>query len=222
MTRVPIPRIFLKLLVNSVYMSLLDAYGLELVSVESWGLLWGILSCGFILGGLIVARFGLGPRPMRILLFGNAMSWLVASVFSVGASIVGVGVGLFIWLTTMPIIEAAEQTVLQRTVPFEVQGRVFGFAQMIENAAAPIVALSIGPFAEAVVIPFMAKGRGPDLFGTLFGTGIVAGIGLCFSAAGILGVVLTFVARSSKPYRLLDRASVLNPNDPAHPSAIAT
>ena len=198
--------------IGGVYMSLLDAYGLELVSVETWGLLWGFLSCGFIIGGLIVAKRGLGTRPMRVLIVGNFLSWTVASVFALGASLVLVAAGLLFWLITMPIIEAAEQTVLQRTVPFAMQGRVFGFAQMIENAASPIVALSIGPFAEKVTIPFMTTGRGADIFGRLFGSGIVAGLGLCFCAAGIIGVIVSLLARASRPYRLLDRVSATVPS----------
>ena len=38
---------------------------------------------------------------------------------------------------------AAEQTVLQRVVPFERQGRVFGFAQSVEQAASPLTAFLV-------------------------------------------------------------------------------
>lgn len=191
-------------LLGGVYMSLLDAYGLELVSVEVWGLLWGVLSLGFIVGGLVVAKRGLGGRPLGVVFLGNLVSWAVASVFALGASIWIVGIGMMVWLTIMPIIEAAEQTVLQRAVPFERQGRVFGFAQAIESAASPMVALAIGPFAQEVTIPFMTTGSGRDLFDGLFGNGVTAGIGICFTAAGLIGFVMTAAARTTKPYRQLD------------------
>ena len=51
-------------LLGGVFMALMDAYGLELVSVETWGLLWGLISLAFIAGGLVVARFGLGRQPV--------------------------------------------------------------------------------------------------------------------------------------------------------------
>jgi DHA3 family multidrug efflux protein-like MFS transporter len=111
------------------------------------------------------------------------------------------------WLTLMPIIEAAEQTVLQRAVPFERQGRVFGFAQAIESAASPVIALAIGPFAQEVTIPFMTTGSGRDLFGGLFGSGIASGIGICFTAAGLIGLAMTAAARTTRPYRQLDGAT---------------
>jgi MFS transporter, DHA3 family, multidrug efflux protein len=194
-------------LIGGVYMSLLDPYGLSLVSVETWGLLWGFISLGFIAGGLIVARRGLGPRPMRLLIAGNAVNWLVASVFSFRSSIAALTIGMALWLTIIPIIEACEQTVLQRTVPFERQGRVFGFAQSVESAASPIVALSMGPIAQELAIPFMTDGAGADLIGDWFGVGLDRGLALCFTVAGLVGLVVTAVAVGSRSFRLLDRAS---------------
>ena len=114
-------------------MALLDAYGLSLVSVEVWGLLFGVLSAGFIVGGLIVARRGLGANPLRTLLVVNVVMWAVSSVFTLRSSILLLAVGMFVWLCLVPFAEAAEQTVLQKVVPFERQGRVFGFAQSVEH-----------------------------------------------------------------------------------------
>src|SRR5690606_1652645 len=45
---------------GGIFMALLDAYGLSLVAVEIWGLLFGFLSTAFILGGIVIARTGLG------------------------------------------------------------------------------------------------------------------------------------------------------------------
>ena len=36
---------------GGVFMALMDAYGLSLVAVQEWGLLWACVSCGFILSG---------------------------------------------------------------------------------------------------------------------------------------------------------------------------
>ena len=41
------------------------------MSVQAWGLLWGALSTGFILGGLAVAKTGLSKNPVRLLLLVN-------------------------------------------------------------------------------------------------------------------------------------------------------
>ena len=91
------------------------------------------------------------------------MNWTVCSVFALRSSIVLVTVGMIVWLALIPVIEAAEQTILQRSIPFERQGRVFGFAQLVENAASPLTAFLMAPLAEAVFMPLMTDGRGADL-----------------------------------------------------------
>jgi MFS transporter, DHA3 family, multidrug efflux protein len=198
-------------LLAGVFMALMDAYGLELVSVETWGFLWGGISLAFIAGGLIVAKFGLGSMPLRTILIGNLVNWTVCSIFAVRSSIVPLVIGMVIWLALIPVIEAAEQTVLQRSIPFERQGRVFGFAQLVENAAAPVTAFMIGPIAETTVMPFMTDGSGADAIGGWFGTGPERGLALMFTVAGLVGVVVTLAARASRSYRQLSAAWVAGP-----------
>ncbi len=193
-------------LLGGVFLALMDAYGLELVSVEAWGLLWGLISLAFIAGGLAVARFGLGSRPVRLILLGNLINWTVCSVFALRSSIVLVTVGMIVWLALVPVIEAAEQTVLQRAIPYERQGRVFGFAQLVENAASPFTAFLIAPIAEVVFMPFMTDGSGADWIGDWFGTGPARGIALMFTLAGLIGVAVTLLAWNSKSYRRLTAA----------------
>lgn len=194
--------------VGGVFMALMDAYGLSLVSVEVWGALFAVISLGFIAGGMVVARRGLGPRPMRVILMGNLINWSVCTVFAFRSSIVLLAVGMLIWMTLMPAIEAAEQTVLQRVVPFDHQGRVFGFAQTVENAASPLTSFLIGPIAQIVFIPFMDEGgRGAELIGGWFGVGKERGLALIFTLAGLIGVAATFAASRSGWYRRISAST---------------
>jgi DHA3 family multidrug efflux protein-like MFS transporter len=188
---------------GGVFMALMDAYGLLLVSVQVWGILWGFLSLAFIIGGLIVAKKGLGASPLRTLFLANIVMWAICTVFTLQSSIVLLTVGLFIWLCLIPAVEAAEQTILQKVIPPERQGRVFGFAQSIEQAASPVTAFVIGPIAQFIFIPFMTTGAGVDLIGGWFGTGANRGIALVFTAAGVIGLVVTFLAMRSYAYRVL-------------------
>ncbi|MGH9084572.1 MAG: MFS transporter, partial [Acidimicrobiales bacterium] len=188
---------------SGVFMALMDAYGLSLVSVETWGLLFGFISLFFIIGGLVVSRYGLGSSPLRILILGNLVNWTVCSLFAIRFSIVLLTIGMMVWLALIPAIEAAEQTVLQRAIPFERQGRVFGFAQLVENAAAPVTAFAIGPIAETTFMPYMTDGGGADAIGGWFGTGPERGLALMFTIAGLIGVAVTLWARVSASYRRL-------------------
>ena len=191
-------------LLAGVFMALVDAYGLNLVTVETWGFLWGGISLAFIAGGVVVARRGLGPSPVRLVLAGNLINWAVCSVFAFRSSIVLLTIGMVVWLGLIPVIEAAEQTILQRAIPYERQGRVFGFAQLVENAASPLTAFLMAPLAEAVFIPLMTTGRGASAIGGWFGTGADRGMALMFTLSGLIGVVVTVLAWTSRSYRRLN------------------
>ena len=49
-------------------MALMDPYGLTLFPVEVWGVVLGVTATGFIIGGGLVAKFGLGANPIRTML----------------------------------------------------------------------------------------------------------------------------------------------------------
>jgi DHA3 family multidrug efflux protein-like MFS transporter len=191
---------------GGAFMALMDAYGLSLVSVQTWGLLWGALSVGIIVGGLLVARVGLSSNPVRILLLVNVVLWTVTILFPARSSIILLAVGMAIYMLLVPFAEAAEQTVLQQVVPFERQGRVFGFAQSVEQAASPLTAFLIGPITQFGVIPFMTDGWGARTIGPWFGTGADRGIALVFVVVGVIGLIATILAMNTRYYRDLSAA----------------
>jgi MFS transporter, DHA3 family, multidrug efflux protein len=188
---------------GGVFMSLMDPYGLTLVPVEIWSVLWGVLSTGFILGGLYIAKKGLGPSPLRMLFIANIIIWIVTIIFPLQHSIVLLSLGIFIWVCIAPFIEAAEHTIIQKIVPLERQGRVFGFAQSVEMAASPVSAFLIGPLAQFIFIPFMTTGVGVGLIGDWFGVGPGRGMALVFVMAGLVGLTITLLVMRSRSYRLL-------------------
>jgi DHA3 family multidrug efflux protein-like MFS transporter len=130
----------------------------------------------------------------------------VCCVFTIQPSIWLLGGGMFIWMLLGPFAEASEHTTLQKVVPQERQGRVFGFAQSVEQAASPLTAFLIGPLTQFIVIPFMTDGAGAATIGSWFGTGPARGIALVFTLAGVVGVIVTFAAFNSRQYRDLSAA----------------
>ena len=122
--------------------------------------------------------------------------------FPVRSSIVLLVIGFFIYMGLVPVVQAAEQTIIQAVVPYQRQGRVFGFAQTVERAASPISAFLIGPIAQLWVIPFMSTGSGTRLIGRWSRTGPDRGIALVFMLAGLAGLI-TMIAMKSRPYRIL-------------------
>jgi len=190
-------------LLGGVFFALMDAYGLELMSVQFWGILWGLLSPAFLIGGLVIARKGLGKNPLRTLFLANIVIWSNAVFFALQPSIILLSIGITIWLGLFPVIQASEQTIIQKVVAQNFQGRVFGFSRSIEQSVAPLTAFIIGPIAQLIFIPFMTTGSGVQLIGSWFGTGTGRGIALVFIIAGIIGLVVTLFAMRSKIYKLL-------------------
>lgn len=188
---------------GGVFMALMDAYGLSLVSLETWGALWGILSLGFIVGGLFIAKYGLGDNPLKRLFLINIILWIDCIFFTIQPSIWLLASGMALYVCLVPFIEAIEHTIIQKVVPLSRQGRVFGFAQSVESAASPVSSFAIGPITQLIFIPWMTVGGGVELIGSWYGVGQGRGIALVFSLAGILGLIVTLIAMRTKSYTLL-------------------
>ncbi len=190
-------------LIGGVFMALMDPYGLTLFSVEAWGIVLGVTSIGFIIGGGLVAKFGLGSNPVRTLLLVNMGVSILGLTFAIRDWWWLYAAGLLVFMCLMPIAEAAEQTIIQRVVPYETQGRVFGFAASIESAASPVSAFLIGPLAQFWLIPYMRTDEGTQAWGWLLGDGEARGIALVFVLASLVMLVLVVLALMSAPYRRL-------------------
>ena len=190
-------------LIGGVYIALMDPYGLTLFPVEAWGVVFGVASTGFILGGLVIAKWGLGRNPIRTMLLVVIGMGLLGALFTIREWWLLYAGGIWLYMTLIPAVEAAEQTIIQKVVPFRRQGRVFGFAQAFEAAAAPITAFIIAPIAEFWVIPYMESADGRATWGWLLGEGDMRGIALIFLFSGLALVVLALIAFRTRSYRLL-------------------
>lgn len=187
--------------IGGSYMALMDPYGLTIFSVEMWGIIFGVAGTGFIIGGLLIAKFGLGKKPIKTLLLTVVVMGLIGAFFTIREWAWLYIAGIWIYMVLIPIIESAEQTVIQRVVPFEKQGRVFGFAQALESSAAPITAFMVAPIAEFFVIPYMHSIEGKENLGWLVGDGEARGIALIFLVSGLVMVVVALLAFLTKTYR---------------------
>ena len=109
---------------GGVFMALLDAYGLSLVSVQAWGLLLGVrLAAPSSSAASSSRKTGLGKNPLRTLLLVN-LDHLVgrrACSRSSRRSRCWPS-GCFIWMFLGPYAEAAEHTTLQKVVPLRAAG----------------------------------------------------------------------------------------------------
>lgn len=192
-------------LLAGVYLGLLDPYGLQLVSVQQWGAMYTVLSVGFVIGGALIQKTGLGINPVRTLLSVNLVMWALGTVMTIRESILLLAMGIVLFMVLATYAEAAEQTVMQKVVPFREQGRVFGFALAVERLAVPVSTFIVGPLAEFWVMPYMDSDAGRQAFGWLLGEGTTRGIALVFMIASASGLLLIGLAFLSQPYAVLSR-----------------
>jgi len=190
-------------LIGGVYMALMDPYGLTLFDAQLWGIALAFGSTGFLIGGALVAKFGLGKRPVRTMLLVVIAMGLLGAVFMLREWWPLYVVGIWFYMMLVPPVEAAEQTVIQKVVPFGRQGRVFGTAAAFEASAAPITAFLIAPIAEFFVIPYMSSAAGQREWGWLLGEGEARGIALVCLFAGLIMVVAALLAFFTRSYRKL-------------------
>jgi DHA3 family multidrug efflux protein-like MFS transporter len=212
-------------LIGGVYMALMDPYGLELFPVEWWGVVLGFTSTGFIIGGLLVAKLGLGRNPIRTMLLLVIVMGVLGALFTIRDWWWIYAVGIWLYMTLIPAVEASEQTVIQKVVPFTTQGRVFGFAAAFESAAAPVTAFLIAPIAEFFIIPFMNSDAGASSLGWLLGDGRARGIALVFFVAGIIMVLAACAAFFTRSYRRISKQylehEATEEDQPTHDDALA-
>lgn len=190
-------------LMGGVYTALMDPYGLELYGPQLWGVVLAVTSAGFILGGLMVSKVGLGRNPVRTLLLVNLVAALIGVIFTVREWGWLFAVGVFIFMSVLPAAEAAEQTILQRVVPFRQQGRVFGLAIAVELAANPVSGIIVAVVAQSYVIPWMPTPSGRGMFGRLLGEGDTRGMALMVITSSLVMLVVVLLAFFSRPYRRL-------------------
>lgn len=190
-------------LIGGVYLALTDPYGLTLFSPQMWGIGLAFASTGFLIGGAVVAKFGLGKKPVRTLLLVVIAMGILGAVFMVREWWPLYIAGMWLYMMLIPPAEAAEQTVIQKVVPFERQGRVFGIASAMEAAAAPVTAFLIAPLTEFLIIPYMDSERGQRQWGWLLGEGEARGIALVCLFSGIIMIIVGALAFFTRSYRTL-------------------
>ncbi|MDJ0715861.1 MAG: hypothetical protein QNJ54_16795 [Prochloraceae cyanobacterium] len=111
----------------------------------------------------------------------------------------------FSFFFTTPIVTSSFQTIWQKKVAPEVQGRVFAIRRAISLGSLPLAYIIAGPLADRIFEPLMvANGSLADSVGLYIGVGPGRGIGLLFIIMGILAMLTSFIAYRYKPFRLVE------------------
>jgi MFS family permease len=167
---------------------------------------------GMIAGGALMSAWGGPSRPALGAVVFAALGGAAVAFAGFTVSIPLLGVAVFAFFFFQPLLAGSSQVIWQRTVPAELQGRVFSVRATIALSAVPLASLAAGPLADRICGPAMAPG-GP-LFALLvpwLGAGPARGIALILVASGILTIAAAMVAGFSAPLRRLDQEAAAAP-----------
>lgn len=165
------------------------------------GAILSVAGVGMVAGSLVMTAWG-GPRRRIHGVLGFALlQGLLLLLGAARPSAALVAAGAFGVMFTMPLIGGCSQTIWQRTVPPELQGRVFSLRMTVAGGAMPLAYAVAGPLVDRVFEPLMAD-SGPlaASVGPLLGTGDGRGVALLFVV--LAGTTLLAVAMASLYPRL--------------------
>ncbi|WOP18886.1 MFS transporter [Raineyella sp. LH-20] len=201
-------------LFSGVAGAVMDPYGIDRFGVQGWGIWFAVASTGFIGGGALVAAVGLGKNPVRTMLLAAGALGAAGALSTFREWGWLYVLGLWLFMALVPAAEAAEQTVIQRLVPYEKQGRVFGFAMTFEMAVAPVMSLLTAPLAQWWIIPALRTDAGRRQWQWLLGAGDDRGIALILLVAGLGCVLLALGSMLTPQYRALSASFRAAPDPP--------
>lgn len=145
-------------------------------------------SAGFFAGGLLMTLTG-GPKRRMPALVGGGLMLGAALLMAAKPWPWLIGVGLFLGLFSIPVLNAASQTIWLVKTPPELQGRVFSVRRMIATFTMPVGQLLAGPLADYVFRPLLVVG-GPlaGSVGAFVGVGPGRGIALLYMVIALLPI----------------------------------
>jgi len=160
---------------------------------------------GALIGGLAASAWG-GPR--RQLLGVLALTPLL----SIGLVLAGlrpwlpqIAFGYFVVFFAAMLINSCSQTIWQKKVAADVQGRVFAMRRLFAHGVHPLAYLVAGPIAQNVFEPAMSHGRLGELLGPVIGAGPGRGLGLFTILLGGCVLLVLFLGLSSPKLLAVER-----------------
>lgn len=160
------------------------------------GVVNAVIGAAGILGGIIVSFGTKAKDHVKMIYFSAALSFLF------GDLLMGVGRSPILWCVAgiaaslpIPFINAGQNVIMYRSVPEQMQGRIFAVRNAIQYSTIPLGILLGGYLADYVFEPFMA-GSSPfaRMLQALVGTGIGSGMAVMFLCTGTFGCLFSIIS----------------------------
>lgn len=163
------------------------------------------MGIGGVLGGIFVSAGRMPKNAAKTIYFSAGLSFLL------GDLLMGLGRSPLLWAfagfmasAPIPFINAGQNVILYRTVPQEMQGRVFSVRNAVQFCTIPVGILLGGFLADYVFEPFLqSEGSIARILRFLVGSGDGSGMAVMFLCTGLLGSLCSFFFYRQKKVRAL-------------------
>lgn len=183
---------------------------LSFTSARTLGTILSFGGVGMVGGAFLMSMWGGFKQQMDTILLFGLLAGIGVGVVGVRPSAVLIASGWFLFLLSVPIINAASQAIWQSEVQAEVQGRVFSIRRMLTTFSQPLAFIVAGPLAQRIFEPFLENsGRFSRAAQSLVGHGHGRGIGLMMVLVGVLTLCFSIFAtwqfgtRSQQPFPIV-------------------
>ncbi|MBZ4334376.1 MFS transporter [Corallococcus interemptor] len=160
---------------------------LAFTDISTLGRIASIAGVGALLGGIGMGVWGGPKNPLYGILGFHAFSGVVLFMAAPAPSVPLVAAAAALYLFTMPPVMAGIQSIWQRKIPADLQGRAAAVKRMIILCVSPLASLIAGPLADDLFEPAMREGGAlASSMGRLLGVGPGRGIAVIFIVLGLL------------------------------------
>jgi MFS family permease len=179
---------------------------LSFAGPSTLGAVQSVVGVGMLAGSVLASSWRGPSRKIDLILGTIAVAGVGLLVAGLRPSPAVVASGMFILLFVVPLASAASQAIFQSKVEPALQGRVFAIRSMIARSMTPLAFLTAGPLADQVFEPLMRAPQSGVLAGlaSVIGAGAGRGIGLMFSLAGVLLLLVTAVVQRDPRIRRVE------------------
>ncbi|RKH03259.1 MFS transporter, partial [Corallococcus carmarthensis] len=187
-------------------MLLITPLVLAFTDISTLGVIASVAGVGALLGAVGMGVWGGPKNQLHGILGFQLVSGLVLFLAAPSPSVPLVATAAALYLFSMPPMMAGSQSIWQRKIPADLQGRTAAVKRMIVLCMSPLAALLAGPLADDIFEPAMAPGGAlASTMGRLLGVGPGRGIAVIFIVLGLLTLTNVAVAWSNPRLRNLDR-----------------
>lgn len=172
-------------------------------STETMSALLAAMNAGALAGAAGAVWRGHFRYKIRVIGAGSALTSLMFILLGTSRDAVTMGAAMFLLMLPLAMTGALFHSILQRSTPLALQGRVFAAYGQLCAVMAPLSFLVTGPLADRWLEAPLPVAKQPWLL-ALIGDGAGAWIGFIFVVSGVLLLAGALWTLSSRKVRRLD------------------